>query len=281
MTAPGEPPDPFAAPRSPYGWTPTQRSPSRWDPRTEPFGWLDGPGYGPPLVHPSSRVALVVRVLIAVGLILGLASVASQPLQRTVNDLFIALQEGRVDSIRIERPTGVAEDISAGSASLRVEWSGTGRPAHATYQWSFSDDAATDEGELILDEGELILDEAAAAGVQVREIATDPFGFSGTSGVIWHPVAAVGMLAAFAVLILLIASPQPRLATKWAWFWLGCAITPLWLAFVVLEPLPLWANQPQPLIRNRLTGGWAFLLGIVLASTAGWLWPGWADVLTM
>jgi hypothetical protein len=91
---------------------------------------------------------------------------------------------------------------------------------------------------------------------------------------------ALGLLAAFAVILLLIGGPQPRLATKWAWFWLSWAMPPLWLVFVVLEPLPLWANQPQPLARRRLTGGWAFLLSFVLAGVVASTWPDWADVLT-
>ena len=53
------------------------------------------------------------------------------------------------------------------------------------------------------------------------------------------------------VLRVLIAGRQPRLATKRAWFW---------LAFMVLEPTVMWSDQPQPLVRQRLTGGWAFLL---------------------
>lgn len=274
MTVPGEQgAEPYAAPPSPHQWAPTPPSPHGWTPTEEPYGWLDGPGYRPPLGHPSSRAALVVRVLIAVGLVIGMSSIASQPVERTTNDLLVALQNGDVRSLTIERPAGMSEDVTAGSAGLRVEWSGTDRPAYATYLWSFGDDAGTDEGTMILDAAE-------EAGVEVQEITTDPFGFSGTAGVTWHPIAAVGLLAAFAVLILLIASPQPRLATKWAWFWLGCAITPLWLVFVVLEPLPLWANRPQPLARNRLTGGWAFLLGIVLATLASWAWPEWADLLT-
>jgi hypothetical protein len=235
------------------------------------YGWPDGPGYEPALVHPSSRGALVVRVLIAIGLVIGLANVAAQPIERTTADLFMALQEGEVDSLTIERPGDLPTNVSMASGRLRVEWSGSGRPGYATYAWTQGDPDVTDEGVLILDA-------AAEAGVAVKVGTVDPLWYS--SGTTWHPTAALALLAGFAVLILLIVGPQPRLATKWAWFWLSVAITPLWLVFVVLEPLPLWANRPQPLARNRLTGGWAFLLSIVLAAAASWVLPDWTDLLT-
>ena len=61
--------------------------------------------------------------------------------------------------------------------------------------------------------------------------------------------------ATFVTLLLLIFGPQPRLATKWAWFWLSIAVPPLWLAFVLFEPVPLWIKHPLPPAPSRLTGG--------------------------
>lgn len=74
-------------------------------------------------------------------------------------------------------------------------------------------------------------------------------------------------------LFLLVAGPQPRLATKWAWFWLTLAVPPAWLAFVVLEPTRWGRRAPQRQAARRLTAGWALLLGIVLAAVlAGIPW---------
>lgn len=67
--------------------------------------------------------------------------------------------------------------------------------------------------------------------------------------------------AGLATLILLIGGPQPRLATKWAWFWL-LGIGPLSLAFLLLEPVPVWQREALP-ARNRLTGGWGFVIALV------------------
>jgi len=55
---------------------------------------------------------------------------------------------------------------------------------------------------------------------------------------------------------------------------------PFWLAFVVLEPVPMWSDQPQPLVRRRLTGGWAFLLSLVVAGAVAAAWPDFKDLLT-
>ena len=264
MTVPGAQGDPYATTRSPYGWPSTP----------QPDGWLDGPGYAPALVHPSSRGALVVRVLIAVGLILGLAQTAARPVERTTNDLFVALQDGRVNSITIEWPSESLRDAESATGTFRVDWSGGLRPSYAYYTWASGDGAATS------DQGALIRDSAEEFGVPVTVTGVGAFGSSGTGGVVWFPgwpLLSVG--AWFAALLLLIAGPQPRLATKWAWFWLG-SLPPLWLAFVILEPLPLWARRPMPVARRRLTGGWAFLLSRVLGSVVAATWPDWSDVLT-
>ena len=84
--------------------------------------------------------------------------------------------------------------------------------------------------------------------------------------------------ATFVTLLLLIFGPQPRLATKWAWFWLSIAVPPLWLAFVLFEPVPLWIKHPLPPAPSRLTGGWAFLLSLVGGALVAWLLPGYANL---
>ena len=231
--------------------------------------WLASASHWPRLsgqfISPSSPIVLVLRVLIAVGLVLGMAQMATRPVERSVDDLLAALRSGHVSAVSIDRP-GPGEESSGSS---RVEWSGQGRPAFASYEYS------TMEGSVQFDEGEAILRAADAAGVPVT--VTGPFSYpSGIS----FPNGAPGALAGLAVLLLLIGGPQPRLATKWAWFWLGIAVTPLWLAFVVLEPLPMWADRPQPAARRRLTGGWAFLLSLVLAAVVTSAWPELSDVLT-
>ena len=84
--------------------------------------------------------------------------------------------------------------------------------------------------------------------------------------------------ATLVTLLLLIFGPQPRWATKWAWFWLAAAVPPLWLVFVLFEPVPLWIKYPIPPASYRLTGGWAFLISLFAGSAVAWLLPGYADL---
>lgn len=90
----------------------------------------------------------------------------------------------------------------------------------------------------------------------------------------WRPFGLAGLLA----LILLIVGPQPRLATKWAWFWLAGIGQPVWVLFLVLEPVPLWLKGPAVRSGSRLTGGWAFLLAIVLGLAMSAFFPWWSHL---
>lgn len=62
-----------------------------------------------------------------------------------------------------------------------------------------------------------------------------------------------------AAIVLLVVGPQPRWATRWAWFWLlGAA--PMAVVFLLVEPVPVWQTQALAGRPWRLTGGRAFLL---------------------
>lgn len=84
----------------------------------------------------------------------------------------------------------------------------------------------------------------------------------------WHgwrgrdvPVV-LGLATWFGTVLLAGAGPRPWRATQWAWIWLILFGGPLGsVAFLLLGgPLGLW--RPRDLSR-RLTGGWAFLIGLV------------------
>jgi hypothetical protein len=68
---------------------------------------------------------------------------------------------------------------------------------------------------------------------------------------------------ALSAFVLLVVGPQPWRATRWAWFWLLWTAPPLGiLAFLLLGgSTRLW---PPARAEARLTGGWAFLLTILL-----------------
>ncbi|WP_344153672.1 hypothetical protein [Nocardioides koreensis] len=69
-------------------------------------------------------------------------------------------------------------------------------------------------------------------------------------------------------LLVLVGSPEPWRATRWAWFWLMCVATPLGMAAYLLlaGPTPLVPAPRNP--ARRLTGGWAFLLAAAISSVA-------------
>lgn len=80
-------------------------------------------------------------------------------------------------------------------------------------------------------------------------------------------VAIGGLVVGFAVLLLLVGGPQPFRATRWAWFWLIGAVPPLGImAFLLVGGATRVLPPRRP--DDRLTGGWAFLLALVLNSAA-------------
>lgn len=194
---------------------------------------------------------LVVRVAAAISIVVGWVALYQTPAHRTVDDLLAALDAGEVTQVTVERPrsSGVV------TGSFEVEWEGRGRPGYAYYDYSTATGARVDEGAAIIRAAE-----QAGAGVEV----TEPY----TTGTTWQ-LHGIGALVA---LFLLVGGRAPRLATRWAWFWLLWSVPPAALVFVVAEPVPLWRSGALPATR-RLTGGWAFLLALVLGSTLPQLVP--------
>lgn len=213
-------------------------------------------------VTPSGPVGLVLRALVAVGLIAGWVHLAHTPLQRPIEELVWGLETGRITSVTIERPPPNS------SGQFPVEWDEPGRrPSYSTYHhgtgqaglsWDHDivdeydpDDAAR------VDERAEITALARESGAEVVERDWQP----ATGGFRWE----LGGIAWIAGLFLLVGGPQPRLATRWAWFWLAFHAPPAMLALVVLEPAPWGRRRPASPAARRLTGGWAFLLGLLLA----------------
>jgi hypothetical protein len=194
-----------------------------------------------PLPVPPSRPGhLVLRVVLVLVLGLGVWNALHQPVGRTEDQLLQELANGQVATLTIERPP---YDVVG---SLQVRWTGDGRPAATTYE--------IDTGTGV-DGGPRILDAAAASprDVDVRRVAEMPAESSPT----WAVGLALG--TPFVLLGMLVAGPEPRVATRWAWFWLGAYAWPLALVYLVVEPTCLWDRRT--LVRQRrLTGGWAFLL---------------------
>ncbi|MBB6629245.1 hypothetical protein H5V45_18100 [Nocardioides sp. KIGAM211] len=92
---------------------------------------------------------------------------------------------------------------------------------------------------------------------QVHRSGWTIFGLPMTSWWRW-----VGLGLALATLWLLVSGPEPWRGTRWAWFWLMFLGSPVGLAaFLVLAGPPL-----SPRSHRRITGGWAFLLALLIGS---------------
>src|SRR5690625_1940582 len=214
--------------------------------------WSGDVGVAPPgPVAPSTPGALALRLALLACFCLAVLHAWTLPAERLTGDLLANLSDGNVETITIERPSAGQQ----GQMELRVDWSQrSGRDGYAYYSVSSLPDNPQ------IDEGELILDAAATSPATVQVTTADPMTLRPTLVVNWP------MVVALAALLVMVAGPQPRLATKWAWFWLGCAVPPLWAAFLLLEPVPAWRRTSLPARPQRYTAGWAFLLALLLGS---------------
>ena len=78
-------------------------------------------------------------------------------------------------------------------------------------------------------------------------------------------LAAVSLVFLLATLLLLVHGPQPRRATRWAWFWL-MVLTPVGaMAYLLLAGPTGLVRGPRD-ASKRLTGGWALLLAVFLGT---------------
>lgn len=218
-------------------------------------------------VPPSSRTALVLRVALLGCFLLSVLHAWQLPAERTTGHLLTELSDGTVESVSIERPP---PDMH-GLMSLRVEWTvSSGRDGYAYYDVTVPEQPSragqpTTPGQPTTgldrhDEGELILAAATTSPARVQVTTVEPLTLRPTLVVNWPAVVGLGAL------LVLVTGPQPRLATKWAWFWLAAAVPVLGAVFLLLEPVPAWRRTPMTARSQRYTGGWAFLAALLLGS---------------
>ncbi|WP_372595495.1 hypothetical protein [Actinotalea sp.] len=202
----------------------------------------------------------LVRLGLVLVLLVGAAVQFRQPVERDLGDLLDGLYSGTITSVTREVPepenTGIDEvrltwrepwiSLPFGLQDGPFSWLRQGRTVSLTYVVPIFD----------VDESfEPVREAARATGATIVEVPYTPR--SGVPIVNWW--AAASLLG----LVALIAAPQPRLATKWAWFWIAWT-NPLILVFFLVEPVPLWRTAPMPAPAARLTGGWAFLISLFL-----------------
>lgn len=105
----------------------------------------------------------------------------------------------------------------------------------------------------------------------VLEVTTQPLRLGSWALAGWDVpgwVAVAGATWALAAFMSLVAGPQPRLGTRWAWGWMVLALgVPALVPYLVLGLRRPLADDAVPPGR-RLTGGWAFVLAMLLGGSA-------------
>lgn len=204
------------------------------------------------------RVVLIVAALVltAVGGLLGERPATLATLERQV-------ASGEVDVVRVIQGLG---PTGRGAATVEAHWRiglrgywvevVEARPRRAAHEVASNGDVPVITRDLASRLTEL------QPGLRIEpmswpNVETEFFG--------WRLPGWFGWLllpTALAVLALLVAGPRPWRATRWAWFWL-MALPPGVFAFLLLGGPTRGLPAPSDDSR-RLTGGWAFLLAIVL-----------------
>lgn len=202
----------------------------------------------PPQIRPrpGNRCVrgLAWALLLGCGVVLGaVLLVGERP--ASYDDLRTALEDGSISTVRVEGGLPQGSDGEAGAA---VHWRDglIGRVAAVRETTSHRLD------------GRL-----TAIDPDVRVTRTDRRNHGDIED--WRVPAwcdDLNTLVAIGALVLLVSGPQPRVATRWGWLWLMWLALPLGLvAFLVLSGRLSSRSHSEG---RRLTGGWAFLLGLVL-----------------
>ncbi|MFQ1000418.1 hypothetical protein [Modestobacter sp. SSW1-42] len=197
------------------------------------------------------------RVALAVGwLALALTTVLVGQRPGQLEDLRAAVDAGGVTEVRVGEGL---EPGATGYATQAVVWR-DGLLARRAEGWQVSPGVDAPTTLPVLDTD--LAEELRAQGVRVLPLA-ERSAYSEVAG--WQVPQQVGLLLSAAwlvMLFLLVGGPVPQRATRWAWFWLSW--NPFgWLALLLLSgPFP-GVPAPRP-GAGRLTGGWAFLLSLVL-----------------
>ena len=176
-------------------------------------------------------------------------------------DLRAAVANGQVDDVRVEGGLG---DGVIGAASVTVHW----RDGLIRRVATVTEASSRRQARLLGDGRPVVVgrvDDSLSAldpGLRTSRTGDEPRGDFGAWQVPrWADVlATVTALASFG---LLVAGPQPRSATRWAWFWLFWVAPPLSILAFLLLGGSIVASQRVHRGR-RLTGGWAFLLAMLL-----------------
>ncbi len=174
------------------------------------------------------------------------------------------LYDGKVDAVTV---AGGMPPGSYGSGTQQVSW----REGLVRYQVEVTQVAEGPQGSGNLAEtsdrfgediGDRLVRQHPGLTVHREHFTYWAASFLGWRGPAW--VAMGGYAVVLLSLGLLLSGGQHWRATRWAWFWL-ISTPPGVLAYLALSG-PMWPWRPPRDPARRLTGGWAFLLCIVITA---------------
>jgi len=211
--------------------------------------------------HATRGVAWALVVMCAV--LLGTILVAGER-PTSYAELRAAVADGRVDEIRVEG--GLSGQVQ-GAAGVTVHWRDglMGRVTSVTESTSRRDARLAGMTTPVLDGR--VDDKLSELDPGLRSTRSSDWSAYNQIGPWRVPqwTSAASVVFYLGVLGLLVGGPKPWRATRWAWFWLLGSVPLVGaLAFLLLGGSTSVLPPARP--ERRLTGGWAFLLTVVVAT---------------
>lgn len=174
-----------------------------------------------------------------------------------------AVRSGQVDHVTVVGSLGFEDPTIAGSAVVEVHWRDhlMMRKTTVEERLGFAPEQLSDHHVIqdpVSQELHQLAPDLRITSEQYSGGASMP-----VLGLMLNGRAAeVAFVLGVATLFLLVLGPEPERATRWAWFWLFSACPPLACpAYLVLGGMTKRLPMPKA---KRLTGGWAFLIALVL-----------------
>jgi hypothetical protein len=211
----------------------------------------------------SRTASRIVAALLLVGWLLALVPAVSG-LEREVSygQLRKDLRAGEVGAVTV---TGdVLGHDEAGYSVVDVHW--------RRGWWGYTTEVTQVRGDHDpVPEGDTAIDGSVSDALRSLrpglDISVEPYRSGATTTLLGDVLtgrwAAAVFVLLLATLMLIVGGPEPRVATRWAWFWLLAVVPPVAeIAFLVLGGSV--AGREHDGSRKRLTGGWAFLIAVVL-----------------
>ena len=216
-----------------------------------------------------ARARLTGWVLLACWLLVIPAGVLLGERSSSLAALRSAVANGDVEVIRVSGGMPL-EEGARGYAALEIHWRNGLFAHHAEVREAEPLGAAPKNGNIdvvragVVDR--LVASQPGLRVVREPDHSTTSFGGNVLGWQLPEWLAGAGLLLMLATLGLLISGPQPWRATRWAWFWILGIAPPLGVLVYLVFAGPTALSRPPRAGSARLTGGWAFLLALVVSS---------------